>query len=67
MPQMLYQTGLTHQASGNCRLAVGYMKRLLMYTKKNDRPEIVKLKPGAKAVIDKCGDQPAPKKRKRRQ
>lgn len=65
MPPMLYQTGLTHQAAGNCRLAVGYMKRLLLYTKKNDRPDIEKLKPGAKAVIEQCGDQPAPKKKKR--
>jgi tetratricopeptide (TPR) repeat protein len=64
-PQMLFQTGLTHKASGNCRLAVGYMKRLLLYTKKNDRPDISKLKPQAKAVIDECGDQPAPKKKKK--
>jgi hypothetical protein len=62
---MLFQTGLTHKATGNCRLAVGYMKRMLMYTKKNDRPDIAKLKPKAKAVIEECGDQPAPKKKKR--
>jgi len=66
MPQMLFQTALTHKANGNCRLAVGYMKRMLMYTKKNDRPEIAKLKPKAKAVIAECGDQPAPKKKKQR-
>jgi tetratricopeptide (TPR) repeat protein len=65
MPQMLFQTGLTHEAGGNCRLAVAYMKRLLMYTKKDDRPEIAKLKPKAKAVIEECGDQPAPKKKRR--
>jgi tetratricopeptide (TPR) repeat protein len=65
MPQMLFQTGLTHKAGGNCRLAVAYMKRLLMYTKKNDRPDIAKLKPKAKAVIEECGDQPAPKKKRR--
>jgi len=64
-PQMLFQTGLTHKAGGNCRLAVGYMKRLLMYTKKDDRPEIAKLKPKAKAVIEDCGDQPAPKKKRK--
>ena len=63
-PQMLFQTGLTHKAGGNCRLAVGYMKRLLMYTKKNDRPEIARLKPKAKAVIEECGDQPVPRKKK---
>jgi len=63
-PQMLFQTALTHKASGNCRLASAYMKRLLLYTKKNDRPEIAKLKPKAKAVIEACGDQPAPKKKK---
>jgi tetratricopeptide (TPR) repeat protein len=62
-PQMLFQTALTHKASGNCRLAVGYMKRLLMYTKKNDRPEIAKLKPKAKEVIEECGVQPVPKKK----
>jgi len=65
-PQMLFQTGLTHKANGNCRLAVGYMKRMLMYTKKNDRPDIAKLKPKARAVITECGDQPAPKKKKQR-
>lgn len=65
MPQMLFQTGLTHKAGGNCRLAVAYLKRLLMYTKKDDRPEIAKLKPKAKAVIEECGDQPAPKKKRR--
>jgi tetratricopeptide (TPR) repeat protein len=64
-PQMLFQTGLTHKAAGNCRLAVGYMKRMLMYTKKNDRPEIAKLKPKAKEVIDACGDQPVPRKKLR--
>ena len=63
-PQMLFQTALTHKASGNCRLASAYMKRLLLYTKKNDRPDIAKLKPKAKAVIEECGDQPAPKKKK---
>jgi tetratricopeptide (TPR) repeat protein len=63
-PQMLFQTGLTHKANGNCRLAVGYMKRMLMYTKKNDRPEIARLKPKAKAVIEACGDQPVPRKKK---
>lgn len=64
-PQMLFQTALTHKASGNCRLAVGYMKRLLMYTKKNDRPEIARLKPKAKEVIEECGVQPVPKKKQR--
>jgi tetratricopeptide (TPR) repeat protein len=65
-PQMLFQTALTHKASGNCRLASAYMKRLLMYTKKNDRPEIARLKPKAKAVIEECGDQPVPRRSKRR-
>ena len=64
-PQMLFQTGLTHKANGNCRLAVGYMKRMLMYTKKNDRPEITRLKPKAKEVIEECGDQPVPKKKRK--
>jgi tetratricopeptide (TPR) repeat protein len=64
-PQMLFQTALTHKASGNCRLASAYMKRLLMYTKKNDRPEIARLKPKAKEVIEECGVQPVPKKRQR--
>jgi tetratricopeptide (TPR) repeat protein len=64
-PQMLFQTALTHKASGNCRLAAAYMKRLLLYTKKNDRPDIAKLKPKARAVIEECGDQPAPGKKKR--
>jgi tetratricopeptide (TPR) repeat protein len=63
-PQMLFQTGLTHKAAGNCRMAVGYMKRMLMYTKKNDRPEVARLKPKAKEVIDACGDQPVPRKRR---
>jgi tetratricopeptide (TPR) repeat protein len=63
-PQMLFQTGLTHKANGNCRLAVGYMKRMLMYTKKNDRPEIARLKPKAKAVIEECGDQPVQRKKR---
>ena len=65
-PQMLFQTALTHKASGNCRLASAYMKRLLLYTKKNDRPDIAKLKPKAKTVIEECGDQPAPRKKKPR-
>jgi tetratricopeptide (TPR) repeat protein len=65
-PQMLFQTALTHKADGNCRLASAYMKRLLLYTKKNDRPDIAKLKPKAKAVIEECGDQPTPRKKKTR-
>jgi tetratricopeptide (TPR) repeat protein len=65
-PQMLFQTALTHKAGGNCRLASAYMKRLLLYTKKNDRPDIAKLKPRAKAVIEECGDQPAPRKHNKR-
>ncbi len=65
-PQMLFQTGLTHKANGNCRLAVAYMKRLLMYTKKNDRPDVAILKPRAKSVIEACGDQPMPRKKKQR-
>lgn len=63
-PQMLFQTALTHKANGNCRLASAYMKRLLLYTKKNDRPDIAKLKPKAKAVIEECGDQPVPRKKR---
>ena len=63
-PQMLFQTALTHKAGGNCRLAAAYMKRLLLYTKKNDRPDIAKLKPRAKAVIEECGDQPMPRKKR---
>ncbi len=65
-PQMLFQAALTHKAAGNCRMASAYMKRLLLYNKKNDRPDIAKLKPGAKAVIEECGDQPAPKKKRPR-
>jgi tetratricopeptide (TPR) repeat protein len=65
-PQMLFQTALTHKANGNCRMAVAYMKRLLLYNKKNDRPDIAKLKPKAKAVIEECGDQPVPRKKKTR-
>ena len=65
-PQMLFQTALTHKANGNCRMASAYMKRLLLYNKKNDRPDIAKLKPKAKAVIEECGDQPAPRKKKTR-
>jgi len=63
-PQMLFQTALTHKATGNCRLASAYMKRLLLYTKKNDRPDIAKLKPREKAVIEECGDHPASKTHK---
>jgi tetratricopeptide (TPR) repeat protein len=63
-PQMLYQTALTHMANGNCRLAVGYSKRFLLYTRKNDRPAVAKLKPKVQAVIDECGDQPVPRKKK---
>ena len=57
-PQMLFQTGLTHKAKGNCRLASAYMKRLLLYTRKVDQPDIEKLKPKAREVIESCGDQP---------
>jgi len=64
-PQMLFQTALTHKENHNCRMASAYMKRLLLYTKKNDRPDIAKLKPRAKAVIEECGDQPAPRKKRR--
>jgi tetratricopeptide (TPR) repeat protein len=64
-PQMLFQTALTHKASGNCRLAVGYMKRFLLYTKKNGRPEIAKLKPKANKIIEECGVQPVPRKKQR--
>jgi tetratricopeptide (TPR) repeat protein len=57
-PQMLFQTGLTHKAKGNCRLASAYMKRLLLYTRNVDRPDIEQLKPKARKVIESCGDQP---------
>jgi tetratricopeptide (TPR) repeat protein len=56
-PQMLFQAGLTHKASGNCRLAAAYMKRLLLYTRNVDRPEIEKLKPKARQVVESCGGQ----------
>ncbi len=56
-PQMLFQTALTHKANGNCRLAAAYMKRLLLYTRNVDRPEIEKLKPKARQVIESCGGQ----------
>ncbi len=56
-PQMLFQTGLTHKAKGNCRLASAYMKRLLLYTRKVVRPDIEKLKPRAREVIESCGEQ----------
>jgi len=62
-PQMLFQTALTHKANGNCRLAAAYMKRLLLYTRNVDRPEIEKLKPKARQVIESCGGQ-APKQQR---
>ncbi len=64
-PQMLFQTGLTHKASGNCRLASAYMKRMLLYTRKVDRPEIEELKPKAQEVLDACGEQPVRRTRHR--
>ncbi len=64
-PQMLFQTGLTHKARGNCRLASAYMKRLLLYTRKVDQPEIEELKPKAQEVIDACGEQPSRQTRHR--
>jgi tetratricopeptide (TPR) repeat protein len=68
-PHMLLQTGLTHQANGNCRLAAGYMKRLLLLKKRNDRQDVAKLKAKAQQVLDECGTDPSSKKRahKRRQ
>lgn len=64
-PQMLFQTGLTHLAAKNCRLAGAYMKRFLLFTKKNNRPHIEKLKPRAKEILDRCGE-PKPLRRQGR-
>jgi len=63
-PQMLFQTGLTHLAAKNCRLAGAYMKRFLLFTKKNTRPHIEKLKPRAQEILDTCGE-PKPIRRHR--
>ena len=59
-PQMLFQTGLTYKALNNCRLAAAYMKRFLMFTRKNMKPQIEKLKPRAKETMVKCGGEPKP-------
>ncbi len=61
-PQMLFQTGLTHKANGNCRFGSSYMKRFLMYTRNVDSPDIDHLKPKAQHIIDACGEQPKPRK-----
>ncbi|MDH4162558.1 MAG: tetratricopeptide repeat protein [Nitrospirota bacterium] len=61
-PQMLFQTGLTHLAMKNCRLAGAYMKRFLLFTKKSRSPQIEKVKPRAKEILDRCGE-PKPEKR----
>ncbi|MDA8100709.1 MAG: tetratricopeptide repeat protein [Nitrospiraceae bacterium] len=64
-PNLLFQLGLTHKANGNCRLASGYMKRFLMYTKRIDKPRINALKPKAREIVEKCGDFP-PERRARK-
>lgn len=60
-PPMLFQTGLTYRAMGNCRLAVSYLKRMLQFTKRNNRPEIERLKIKAHEILQECGKQPQPK------
>lgn len=65
-PHMLFQTGLAHKANGNCRLATAYMKRFLRFTQRNDRPDIDRMKPGARSVVGECGDHPPAKRAPRR-
>lgn len=57
-PRMLFLTGMTHKANGNCRLAVMYLKRFMRYTKRNDRPFIMSMKDDAVQVLKECGDKP---------
>lgn len=59
-PPLLFQISLAHKAAGNCRLASGYARRFLQYTKRNDRPDIAKMKPQAQAIVKACGDLPPP-------
>ncbi len=66
-PHMLFQTGLTHKSGGNCRLATAYMKRFLRFTQRNDKPDIRRMKPGARAVLEECGGHPPAKRTPRRQ
>ncbi|MEK6700334.1 MAG: hypothetical protein AABZ10_14980 [Nitrospirota bacterium] len=57
-PHMLLMTGMTHKAKGNCRMAVAYLKRFMMYTKRNDRPRMAPLKQKALEALKECGDRP---------
>jgi len=57
-PHMLFMTGMTHKAKGNCRMAIAYLKRFMMFTKRNDRPRIAPLKQRALEARQECGDRP---------
>ncbi len=57
-PHMLFQIGMTYKAKGNCKLAAAYLKRFMMYTKRNDKADISKMKPKAIQILKDCGEQP---------
>ncbi len=57
-PHMLFMTGMTHKAKGNCRMAIAYLKRFMMYTKRNDQPRMAPLKQRALEARQECGDRP---------
>jgi Tfp pilus assembly protein PilF len=57
-PHMLFMTGMTHKAKGNCRMAIAYLKRFMMFTKRNGRPRIARMRQSALETRQECGDRP---------
>jgi len=55
-PHMLFMTGITHKAKGNCKLTVAYLKRFIRFTQRNDKPRIAKMREKAFAVMRSCGE-----------
>lgn len=57
-PPMLFETGMTHRALGDCRQAVAYLKRFLRVTQTAAAPNLGRLRAEAVKTIDACGRKP---------
>ncbi len=57
-PHMLFMTGMTHKAKGNCRMAAAYFKRFMLFTRRNERPRIQVLRHKAVEALQACGERP---------
>lgn len=55
-PHMLFLTGMTHKANGDCRIATSYLKRFMAASRGNDRPPFPSLRHKAVQVLKECND-----------